>query len=279
MTKWWIFSNVVMGKTNRLNIFLPMYCIVHLLGNLTPIRSGEMSGPLFLRKYIQLPYSDGIALIVLETALEAFVFGIGFLFAIIYFGLNFLSYSELSEAVIKWACLAVLIVMLCTYIIRFILLRPLQRKGGTKLIVSSYLTKIRFLERIKQVIRKISQAFWLFGKNRIIAYSILLTILAWILGILRVYPMLSAVGNFELLDVSASFVVVAAFSMITLIPLGIGVAKMGWIVVLESLGYEQSLVVAGMLLERTLSLFLLIVISSLSMYRLSYRVPKKGRNC
>ncbi len=79
--------------------------------------------------------------------------------------------------------------------------------------------------------------------------------------------MLSAVGNFELLDVSASFVVVAAFSMITLIPLGIGVAKMGWIVVLESLGYEQSLVVAGMLLERTLSLFVLIVISSLSMYR------------
>ena len=102
MAKWWIFSNVVMGKTNRLNIFLPMYCIVHLLGNLTPIRSGEMSGPLFLRKYIQLPYSDGIALIVLETAIEAFVFGVGFLFAIIYFGVNFSSYSELSEAVIKW---------------------------------------------------------------------------------------------------------------------------------------------------------------------------------
>jgi uncharacterized membrane protein YbhN (UPF0104 family) len=52
MSKWCIFTNAVTGKTNRLNIFSPMYCIVHLLGNLTPIRSGEMSGPLFLRKYI-----------------------------------------------------------------------------------------------------------------------------------------------------------------------------------------------------------------------------------
>jgi uncharacterized protein (TIRG00374 family) len=201
------------------------------------------------------------------------------LLAIIYFGLNFSSYLELSEAAIKWTCLAALIVMLCTYIIRFILLLPLQRKGGTKLIVSSYLTKIRFLERIKQAIRKISHAFSLFGKNRIIAYSIPLTILAWVFDILRVYLMLSAVGSFELLDVSASFVVVAAFSMITLISLGIDVVEMGWIVVLGSLGYEQSLVVAGMLLERTLNLLVLIVIFSLGMYRLSYLVPKKGGNC
>ena len=86
---------------------------------------------------------------------------------------------------------------------------------------------------------------------------------------LRVYLMLCALGTFSALDVIATFMVVALFSMVSMVPLGLGVTEAGWIFVLTSVGYDSAVVMSGMLLERGLMSLLLIIIAVSAVVRMS----------
>src|SRR3989344_668216 len=45
---------------------LPFYLVNYLMGNLTPLKSGETATPFLLRKYLKIPAGQGFSIIVLD---------------------------------------------------------------------------------------------------------------------------------------------------------------------------------------------------------------------
>ena len=270
MAKWWIFSNVVSGLKSRLDVFSPLYCLIHLLGNLTPMRSGEMTGPILLKQYIRLSYPKGIALVIIETSVEATIFAVGVIAAIFYFSTSYSSVIGIPKEFL-WLASG----LGCVVLGSLILVRRYKMQLSSKLFssTSTYLRgKIptRFLVKLGETCRETMTGVRLFGITRVLCITVPMTILAWMLDILRIYLMLCALGEFDLFDVAASFMVVALFSMMTMVPLGLGVAEVGWIFVLTNLGHDQTLVISAMFMERALHFLLLMIIALVAVVRLSF---------
>lgn len=269
MAKWWIFANVVTESRSRLNVFFPVYCFIHLLGNVTPVRSGEMTGPIVLKQYIGLSYSRGIALVMLETSVEGLIFCVGVIAAVVYFST---SYSSLF--LIPNEILVLVSGVALTFLFVLVGLSRHNRERSSKFFYK-LVARLRhglverFLEKFSDAIKEAILAARIFGLRRVLCITIPLTVVSWMFDVLRVYLMLCALGTFSALDVIATFMVVALFSMASMVPLGLGVAEAGWIFLLTSLGYDSAVVMSGMLLERGLMSLLLIIIAVCAVVRLS----------
>ena len=269
MAKWWIFSNVVTESRSRLDVFFPVYCFIHLLGNVTPIRSGEMAGPIVLKQYIGLNYSKGIALVMLETSVEGLIFCVGVITAVVYFSTMYSSLFVMPNEVL------VLVSGVALVLLFFLVGVSRHKQNKSSIFVSKLVACLRrglverFLEKFRYAIREAILAVRIFGLRRVLCITIPLTVVSWIFDVLRVYLMLCALGTFHALDVVATFMVVALFSMVSMVPLGLGVAEAGWIFVLTSLGYDSAVVMSGMLLERGLMSLLLIIIAVSAVVRMS----------
>ena len=258
--KWKLLFDGEITKNNSVKKFLGVYSIVHCIGALTPLRSGELVGPILFKKYLNYPLGTGAAVITIDFFLECIVFLVGVIFALCY--LQIIGFDKLNYTVLipfKFG-VVLLLIMGITILSTVVLLKhySLKRKGNRTNRLSKVIPDANTRDgRLREQFRTEADVFWKAIKTQdtktLICVLFPLTFMAWVFDILRVFILFTAIVDYQFIDVVVSFMLVALLSIFFLVPLDIGIGELGWLFVLGQFGYKDSTILSGILLDRIIS--------------------------
>ncbi len=270
--KWKILLETVDHRSITMRQFLPVYIFNSLIGHLTPARSGECMGPILFKKYFGSALGKGASVVIFDTMLELFVLIVGALFGFTYYVSHYEIGGEIGQKI--YYIVGVLLVFVA---VTLLFLYQRQKVAKVFYVVEShYISRVRFsavIGSIKEEYRNFLYALKKIKFGKVLAVLLPLTVGAWLFSIARLYFLLSAVAEYEVLHVVVTFFLVAAVSVLFFVPFGIGVGEFGWMYFLGLEGYLTAPILAGMLLDRIFLISTILIYSGISVSVLSKRAP------
>lgn len=245
--KWFLLIQAS-GNEIKYKEFLPFYFVNCLLGNITPLKSGEAVTPLILKKYLKIPVGQGFSVVVLDRFFELIIFIVIFGLATFYI-INTGVTSGLFLSVFQWILIGLLL------LISVLIIVIVSKKTSLKILgIFSLFKRFSLIKRVLEFIEKELQTFYdglsLFKNKRVYKFMIPLTLICWFFELLSFYLIFSSVLFTSFLNVAVAQVISMAATFISFIPGGIGVGEVGAIYILNLFNYPVVLSTAGVLLVR-----------------------------
>jgi uncharacterized protein (TIRG00374 family) len=241
----WFFIAKKFKPDLKYKKFLPFYLINYILGNISPLKSGETITPFIFKKYLNIPFGQGLSVVFLDRLLELIIFSLFFLSAVIYIIMSgILNHASFISIIIASAVLIFLISAVIAIIKR--------QSYAFKII--SYLKRISVTKKTALFLEKELDVFYSSLKLLEKSYKklILLTIFSWCLELLSFYFVFSSVIALPFFKVASSQIMSIAAAFVTFIPAGIGIGEIGTIYILKLFGFSVALTTAGVLLARVI---------------------------
>jgi len=236
--KWFILAKIIRNEISYRRL-LPLYLVNSLIGNLTPLKSGETATPFLFKKYLSIPVGQGFSIIILDRFFELLIFAVIFVSAVFYM-LNQGIQNDLISSVFRWALAAV-------FLLLFVLIAALVSKRLTLKIVRFF----KIFGFIEKELDNFYNALSLFknkkGRQLIVA---LLTAMGWFLTILSYYLVFVSVSPVSFIDITVAQVIATGTTFVTFVPGGIGVGEVGVVYVLGLLSYPVVLAASGAILAK-----------------------------
>lgn len=228
--------------------FLPFYFVNCLLGNITPFKTGEAGTPLLMQKYLGIPVGRGLSVVILDRFFELVIFALIFLTSIVYI-MNAGIATGIVSSVLKWA------LAFFTLLIFFLLVVIISKKTSLRILnFFSFLKKYSFPKKLLEFAEKELHVFYdglsLFREKKVYKFIIPITIICWFFELFSYYLIISSVLPASFLDIATAQIVAIVATIITFIPMGIGIGELGTVYVLKAFGYSAVLSATGVLLAR-----------------------------
>lgn len=245
--KWFLLLRAA-GQNINYKEFLPCYLTNCLLSNLTPFKSGEAISPLILRKYLKVPFGQGISVVIFDRFFELMVFTV-FLIAAALYLIKLGAVTGMILTIIKLALAAFIILIL------FLIVIIASPKVSLKIIAwfkpwGKYSLGNRILTLAGRELQVFYASLSLFKNKKVYQKMIPLTVLAWLLEFLSFYLVFTAVVPAAFFQVAAAQTLSIAATLVTFIPAGLGVGELGVVYILTLFNYSVALSAAGALLAR-----------------------------
>lgn len=212
--------------------------------NLTPARTGEMLGPVWLSRH-GVPLATGAAVVVVDRMIDL----------LIVLGLFFLAAWNLSRLApddslaFRTAGVAVSVVVGVALVLFTLVLLRLDVAIGL-------LGRIRWrlAERVAGLLASFRRALTPFRNRRVLAGAGAITLLGWLLDMVSSYVIIrSFVPDLPFLHSATASMFACLAAIVSFIPGGIGIGAASYTAILVLLGYDASLVGSGAVLWTVLS--------------------------
>lgn len=243
--KWFLLIRSAGNINIKYGEFLPFYLVNSLMGNITPLRSGETITPFLLKKYLKIPAGQGFSIVALDRFFELTIFS-AILLATIYYLINAGINSGLVLSIFKWIPVGFFFLMASFLAIIF-----------AKKIVLKIIGKMKsnlLIGKASGSLEKELQIFYsslIVLKNiKIYKFMLPLTLISWILELLAFYLIFSSVLPAFLLHIAAAQVISMAAALLSFIPGGIGLAETGVVYIMNLFNYPVILSASGVMLVR-----------------------------
>lgn len=235
--KWFLLIRTV-GAEIKYKEFLPLYFVSSLMGNITPFKSGEAVTPFLFEKYLKIPVGRGFSIIILDRFFELMTFAIIFTLTILY-----------VVPVFRWALVPLFA------LIFFLTILIVSQKTSLKILgIFNIFKKYFLIKKVLEFAEKELQIFYdglsLFKNKKVYRFIIPLTIICWLFEFLSFYFIVSSVLSASFLNIASAQVMAIAATLLTFIPVGIGIGEVGIVYVLNLFNYPAVLSASGALLAR-----------------------------
>lgn len=258
--KWLVWSRILKRDASYKEI-LPFYLINSLMGNITPLKSGEAVTPFFLKKFLKTSVGRGFSLVLLDRFSELFVFVLFLIWAICYLILRGLPGSFMSALLISiFAVLFLLLVLLSVVVF----LKTLTLKIIQRIALVGFFKKP--FEILGKEILNLYEGIDLAKKEKIFIKIILLTVLGWFLEFGAYYAVFLSVVRLHFFDVISAQIVSSAASLVAFVPAGIGVGDISSASLLNWMGYPLIQTMGAILLVRVFLTGTLLFVGAIGFY-------------
>ncbi len=226
---------------------IKLYLINNMISTITPLRGGELYGPFLLNKRLGIPLGQGFFLIFVDRIYE-----LAFLVIMLAISLWTLVNKDLFNEELRLSMLIIMLILIAAIIVLLILL---QYEKLTRMVMDFFQRKIKN-KKVSDFIDRSSKefsVFYEFRKKYSSGFYIkqgVLTILGWLLLYVTNFMIVLAITQVDFLDAVLAQTISFGVGFISMIPAGIGSTTLGYVYVMELLGYENARMVAGSLLSK-----------------------------
>jgi len=241
----WLFWGKILKRELKYREILPFFLANSLMGNLTPLKSGEAVTPFLFKKYFNVSVGRGFSLIILDRFSELAVFVCLLIGAACY-----LLWRGVSSHLVFTLFV---IIFLTLFLIAFLLLGIVLFRGATLKFIHR-MAGVRLLKKTSDFLEKevlnLYEGIELVRRERIYSRVILFTALGWFFEFGASYSFLSSVSSLSLLDSISAQVFAYVATLVAFVPGGIGVSEISWVSLLNLMGYAKVQTAAGVILAR-----------------------------
>jgi len=266
--KWFLLIRIT-GSEVKYKEFLPFYFVNCLLGNITPLKSGEAATPIILKKYLKIPVGQGFSIVILDRFFELLVFTVIFMLAIFYI-INAGIPSGLVLSIFQWVLFG-LILLILILIIVIVSKRTVLKILWAFNLFKKYSLMEKFLVFIEKELQIFYDGLSWFKNKRVYKFMIPLTLICWFLDFLSFYFIVSSVLSASFFNIATAQVMAIAAALLTFIPVGIGIGELGIVYILNLFNYPTALSTTGALLARIILTGTLLTIGIIGTFLLRER--------
>jgi len=218
----------------RLGPVVKCYVTTMFFSNLTPGKSGEALAPLLLETHCQTPKTTGFAVVFVDRTLEFMALLVALLWAALYLSVRADQLSSIRlAALIGASVIAVGIVLL-------IILLKITRSGlsAQEQQSSVFTTEVAgFKGKVRRVMWTFRAALSQVGQRSRLSTAGVMTLFAWGLDFLIKYMIICAFMQMSIVDSIACQIIAIAAALLSLVPGGIGISAVSFLLVAKTMGY------------------------------------------
>ncbi|EHP89106.1 UPF0104 family protein [Methanotorris formicicus] len=276
VARWKYLIRIIGFDAKFKNLFL-LILMGQFVNNITPSMKGgsEPFRAYYLSKLEDIPYHITFSTVVVERLLDSIIFLLLTSVVIFYFLINGIMYAKIF--ILAWF----LILCLTVLSIYIIMHKRLAFKIVLKIakLISKFSSKTFDEEKINKSIEEFQNSLLFFkGRKKELVVCGILSLLWWVLDILRVYVIFVSISYF------ASFFVIAATYLISLLvgmlptlPGGLGASDTVMIATYSVLNVPSSIAAVGTLLDRFISYWLATLMGAMALKIIKAKIDKEKK--
>lgn len=269
--KWFLLVRTTAEVEIKYNEFLPFYFVNGLMGNITPLKSGEAITPFLFKKYLKIPAGQGFSIVILDRFFELMIFAIILVLALFYIMNNGVQ-NSLILSIFQWIFVG--FILLITVLITIIISKKITLKIlGIFNLFKKYSLIKKGLEFIEKELEIFYNSLVLFKNKKIYKFMIPLTLVSWVFEFLAFYLVFSSVLFTSFLNIAAAQVISMAATFVSFIPGGIGIGEIGAVYILNLFNYSVILSASGVLLARFVLTGTLLILGIIG----TFLIKEKGK--